>query len=99
MDSSTSTSSLIQVREDGHLDVTNPSDLPYTHVKTLGMGGSAFVEMVRDTTNGQEFARKVFRKYYGPKMNEVKQNFQNEIEIIRRLSSHPHIIRVFATYT
>src|SRR5205823_1519628 len=53
----------------------------------------------QDTTNDQMFAHKRYRRYHGPNIDKFKQEVQNEIKIIRRLSSHPHIIRVFATYT
>jgi len=86
------------VREGDHLDIPNRTCLPYRHIKALGMGGSAFVEMARDETNGQVFALKHFRRYHGPNINEFKRGFRNEVNILQRLSPHPHIIRAFATW-
>lgn len=93
------TPNLIPVREGDDIDIPTRDVLPYTHIKSLGMGSSSFVEMVRDTTSGQVFAHKVFRRYHGPNTGKFRRDVRNEIEILRRLSSHPHIIRVFATYT
>ncbi|KAF2175442.1 kinase-like protein [Zopfia rhizophila CBS 207.26] len=89
----------IVVCEGQHLDITDRDILPFRHVKNLGMGGSALVEMVEEKKNGRKFAHKAFHKYYGTALEKAKQAFRNEIEIMKRLSSHPHIIRVFATYT
>lgn len=91
--------SCIVVCEGQHLNITDRDVLPFRHVKHLGMGGSALVEMVEDKTSGRKFAHKAFRKYNGTALEKAKQAFRNEIEIITRLSPHPHIIRVFATYT
>jgi WD40 repeat protein/tRNA A-37 threonylcarbamoyl transferase component Bud32 len=88
----------IHVSEGDDLDITNRKFLPYEHIETLGVGGYASVEMVRDTTNGRVFAHKRFRRYHGPYIDKFKKEFQNEVKIIRRLHPHPHIIRVFATY-
>ena len=96
MDSATS--GTFAVREGDHLDIPNRTCLPYTHIQALGMGGSAFVEKVQDKTNGEVFALKHFRRYHGPNINEFKRGFRNEVDILRRLYPHPHIIRAFATW-
>ncbi|CAO2651329.1 Nn.00g096260.m01.CDS01 [Neocucurbitaria sp. VM-36] len=88
----------IVVCEGQHLDITDRNMLPFRHVRNLGMGGTALVEMVEDKTNGRKFAHKAFRRYNGTTLEKAKQAFRNEIEITKRLSSHPHIISVFATY-
>ncbi|PVH92335.1 kinase-like protein [Periconia macrospinosa] len=85
--------------EGQHLEITNDNDFPFKSVKHLGMGGSASVEMVMFPPTGLQLAHKVFRKPYGGKLDEAKRVFRNEVEIIKRLSIHPHIIRVFATYS
>jgi serine/threonine protein kinase len=87
------------IHEGQHLDVINPDVLPFMPIKHLGMGGSASVEMIQLKTNGWQLAHKIFRKFHGQRLDEAKQIFRNEIDIIKRLSPHPHIIRVFATYT
>ncbi|KAF2813760.1 kinase-like protein, partial [Mytilinidion resinicola] len=73
--------------------------LPYKPVKNLGVGASASVEMVEDIISGSVYARKVFRNVTTRNLEEVKKGYQNEVQIIQRLASHRHIIRVFATYT
>jgi len=96
MDSATS--GTLVVREGDHLDIPNRTYLPYTHIQPLGIGGSAFVEKVQDKTNGQVFALKHFRRYHGPNINAFKRGFRNEVDILRRLSPHLHIISAFATW-
>jgi len=76
----------------------NKDVIPYVLVKNLGHGASAIVEMVRDVTNGQTYARKVFRNIYARNLEEAKVAFRNELRVMRRLKSHHHIIQVFATY-
>jgi serine/threonine protein kinase len=72
--------------------------LPYEHVKILGHGGTASVEMVRDVNTGMSFARKIIRNVYARNMQEAKKMLRNEVEIMKRLENHHHIIKVHATY-
>jgi serine/threonine protein kinase len=72
--------------------------LPYEHVKILGHGGTASVEMVRDVNTGMSFARKIIRNVYTRNMQEAKKMLRNEVEIMKRLENHHHIIKVHATY-
>jgi serine/threonine protein kinase len=87
------------VSEGADLQISDRGVLPYRVIRNLGMGGCATVEMVKDITTGRTFAHKLFRKYRGPNLGKFKQEVENEIMIMRRLSSHPHIIRLFATYS
>ncbi|OCL14350.1 kinase-like protein, partial [Glonium stellatum] len=86
------------VQEGDHLDVPNRACLPYKYIRSLGMGSCAFVEMAQDETNGQVFALKHLRRYQGRNLNQFKRAFQNEVDILRRLSLNPHIIKAFATW-
>lgn len=95
----TITPSLIAVYEGDDLRIPNRNVLPYKHIKSLGMGSYATVEMVEDTISRQHFAYKLFRKYYGRNIEAIRQQFRNEIKIMRRLSSHLHIITLFAAYS
>lgn len=97
MESKAGNSLVVNLGDD--LTIANRNSLPYKHLESLGVGGSAFVEKVQNTTTGEIFAHKVFRRYHGPNLTKFKEEVQNEIQIVRRLSSHPHIIQVFATYT
>ncbi|XTI93908.1 kinase-like domain-containing protein [Cenococcum geophilum] len=72
------------VREGDHLDILNCTYLPYRHIKVLGMGSSAFVEMVQDETNGQVIQG--LRNLSN--INEFKRGFRNEVNILRRLFPH-----------
>ncbi|KAF1968773.1 kinase-like protein, partial [Bimuria novae-zelandiae CBS 107.79] len=72
--------------------------LPFRHVDRLGIGMSAVVDIVEDKTTGRKFAHKAFRQYYGPEPEKFKQAFKNEIDIIKRLHSHSHIIQIHWSY-
>jgi hypothetical protein len=69
----------------------------YQHVRILGHGGSASVEMVRDINTGSVFARKIIRNVYSRNLDEAKRNLLNEVRIMQRLASHHHIVRVHST--
>jgi serine/threonine protein kinase len=89
----------ISINEGDDLDVASRSLLPFKHLGHLGTGASALVEMVQDQTTGRIFAHKLYRRFRGRDIARFRQEVQNEISIIRRLSENPHIIQVFATYT
>ncbi|KAF2178861.1 kinase-like protein [Zopfia rhizophila CBS 207.26] len=72
--------------------------LPYRFLKNLGHGGSGRVEMVQDINTGLIFARKILRNYHSRKLEAIKQSFHNEVQVMRRLAEHHHVVRVFATY-
>jgi serine/threonine protein kinase len=73
--------------------------LPFRTVDHLGMGMSATVNEVEDGTNGMRFAHKIYRPCYGLAHERLKQAFKDEINIIKRLHSHPHIIELYWSYT
>lgn len=85
--------------EEGKDYLLEPEDeLPYRLIRSLGHGHSGNVEEVEDTVTGAVFARKTIR-IYGPRDKDGRRRvFDNEINIIRNLASHHHIIRIFATY-
>lgn len=84
------------IKEGDDYLVDDDSQLPYKFVRNLGHGQSANVEMVEDVHTGAVFARKRIR--ISSDRKKRKRIFENEIKIIRRLTSHRHVIRVFATY-
>jgi serine/threonine protein kinase len=72
--------------------------LPYVLERILGHGGSASVEMVRDSNTGSVYARKILKNVHTRHLDAVKLSFLNEVRVMRHLASHHHIIQVFATY-
>ncbi|KAH8706868.1 kinase-like domain-containing protein [Phaeosphaeriaceae sp. PMI808] len=90
---------LIPVREGDDLEIPSTKLLPYKRGKVLGKGASAVVAEVKDIITGQVFAQKSFSRYQGQDLARFKRVVLNEANILRRLSSYPHIIRLFATYT
>jgi serine/threonine protein kinase len=84
--------------EGGHADLKSGSTLPFHYIGKLGVGASAVVDIVEDSTNGRTFAQKVFRPYCGHN-KFFKEAFKNEVDIIKRLHSHAHIIQVYWSYT
>ncbi|KAI4700371.1 hypothetical protein J4E89_011013 [Alternaria sp. Ai002NY15] len=72
-------------------------ELQYQHVRMLGHGGSASVELVVDVSTNSFFARKIIRNVYSRNIEEAKRKLLNEIRIMRRLESHDHIVGVHST--
>jgi serine/threonine protein kinase len=82
-----------------HVDLTDLTLVPFDHVCKLGAGVSAVVELVKAKSSSETFAHKYFRQYYGPELKTLNRAFKNEIAIIKRLHSHPHIIQLYWSYT
>ncbi|EMD92606.1 hypothetical protein COCC4DRAFT_69926 [Bipolaris maydis ATCC 48331] len=80
------------------IEVASREAIPFRHVRNIGQGGSAVIEMVSHTFTNQIFALKTFRRYNRRQFESVKRVFINEISIMRRLSSHPHIIQLRGSY-
>lgn len=72
-------------------------EVPYRAVLNLGFGGHGFVEKVKDTITGIYYARKTIRLDRLP-LGQAKDMLRREVEIVRELAPHPHIIRIHATY-
>lgn len=71
---------------------------PYRHIKMLGHGGSASVEMVEDINNGAVYARKIVRNNYTRNLKEEMKMLHNEVQSMKRIQNHRHIIKVHASY-
>lgn len=77
--------------------VDDEEQLPYIHIKRLGIGHSGLVEKVRDQNTDRIFARKTI--LFSVRAKEDMMNiFKNEVALIRRLSGHHHFVRVYTTY-
>ena len=85
------------IRQGEHLEIEDPADIPYEHIEVLGHGGTAVVEKVRDIHSGLVYARKSLKINTG-NLSKVREIYQHEVNVIKRLESHHHIVRVFATY-
>jgi serine/threonine protein kinase len=94
---SSSTNTLL-IEEGGHYLLGPCDELPYRLRRSLGHGHSGNVEEVEDTRTGAVYARKTIRIYGSRDKAERRRIFDNEIQIIRSLASHRHIIQIFATY-
>jgi len=85
--------------EEGKAYLVHDNDqLPYQLLRNIGHGHSGNVEEVKDINTGRVFARKIIRIPGGQRGKERRKIFDNEIQVIRRLTGHHHVIRVFATY-
>jgi serine/threonine protein kinase len=80
------------------IPLSSIDDLPYRLLENLGAGASATVEMVQDVVTSKVYARKVFRNVHARNLEQVQEQYRNEVDIIRRLKRHHHIIRVHASY-
>lgn len=72
--------------------------MPFKHIRKIGQDGSAVIKMVSHAFTNQIFALKTFRRYNRRQFEGVKRVFINEISIMRRLSSHLHIIQLRGSY-
>jgi serine/threonine protein kinase len=96
--SSTTSSDESEIVEGEHKDLPSGAILPFQYVDKLGVGASAVVDVVEDKVNSKRFAHKFFRPYLG-RDRHFKEAFKNEIDIIKRLHSHSHIIQISWSYT
>ncbi|ORY16926.1 kinase-like domain-containing protein [Clohesyomyces aquaticus] len=83
---------------DQHFEVANREALPFRHVKYMGHGGSAAIEMVSCNSTTQVFALKRFMYRSRKRFEESKHAFKNEVRIMKQLSSHTHIVQFCGTY-
>jgi serine/threonine protein kinase len=88
----------IEIEEHCDYVIDGEKRLPFKSKKILGNGYSAVVEKVQHRRTKEIFARKVIKFPYGRHKLGAEDRFQNEVDIIRALSSHHHIIKLFATY-
>ncbi|CAI6266890.1 unnamed protein product [Periconia digitata] len=77
---------------------TPRSALPFQHIKLLGHGSSAVIELVRDRTTQQTFALKTFPRHNGAQFASAKRALENEVAIMTRLAPHIHIVQVLGTF-
>jgi serine/threonine protein kinase len=77
-----------------HLGQNIKGLLPYQHLKNLGSGGHAIVDMVKDTNTGAVYARKTAVKIGLWNLRKAKEQLHNEIEIMQRLSTHHHFVKL-----
>jgi serine/threonine protein kinase len=87
------------IEEGGDYEDVDEAQLPYVLVQNLGHGHSGNVEEVRDKHTNTTYARKTIAipPNKATKIERMKV-FKNEVEIIRGLDNHRHIVSVFATY-
>jgi serine/threonine protein kinase len=86
------------IEKDGDYVVDDENRLPFEHKKALGSGYSAVVDKVEDTRSNMVFARKVVKFRHGRFRKRTEELYRDEVDIIRRLKTHHHVIRLFATY-
>lgn len=86
------------IRPGEHVEIAHRNALPFRHIQRLGMGATAQVEVVEDPTTRLQYAHKLFKPYYGGSPELFKKEVRNEIDIIKRLRGHPHMIQVEWSY-
>ncbi|KAI4646655.1 hypothetical protein J4E93_004877 [Alternaria ventricosa] len=87
---------MLRIEEGQHYLLEPNDELPYKLLRNLGQGGFSNVEEVENRHTGMVLACKVFK--FGGSSAERQRLFDNEVKVIRRLASHHHITRIFATY-
>ncbi|KAF2106877.1 kinase-like domain-containing protein [Lophiotrema nucula] len=78
--------------------VDDSSQLPFDYKGKLGRGHFAVVEKVWDRKNKKLFAMKTMEFNEARLRAQNEDRFNNEVNIIRKLKDHYHIIKVYATY-
>jgi serine/threonine protein kinase len=91
-------SPLLFISKGNTLHDVDEDQLPYVWRRNLGSDGCGIVEEVEDSNTGSVYARKLFQLKSWNK-GSMKELFENEVEIIKSLGVHHHLIQVFATYT
>lgn len=86
------------LEEGSNHENVDEAQLPYDTVRDLGIGGYGVVSEVRHRDTGQAYARKacVLRRKNRALQREV---FDNEINVLRTLRKHRHMIHLYASYT
>ncbi|KAI9775342.1 MAG: hypothetical protein M1839_001258 [Geoglossum umbratile] len=69
--------------------------LPLLPLGMLGTGGFGTVEKVKDVFDDKVYARKYVKNVRGQGIRGLK----NEIDNLRKLDQHPHIVELVSTYT
>jgi serine/threonine protein kinase len=82
-----------------HAELLPDDVLPFQHIEDLGMGSSAIVEVVEENHSGLKFAHKIFRRRNGRTRKTFDEAFRNEVDIMKKLRSHPHIVQIHWSYT
>lgn len=81
---------------DSHV-VIDGSQLPFRTLGRLGDGSFGTVEKVANA-DGVAYARKILSFHPTKDRIEKEKIFHREVDIIKSLSKHHHIVQVFATY-
>jgi serine/threonine protein kinase len=89
----------ILIAENGDYFFDDEPRLPFVCEKVLGKGHNAYVEKVQHTGTKEIFARKVITFRRGRFRARAQEDYGNEVDIIRNLQTHRHIIQLFAAYT
>lgn len=79
------------------MDLEENDSLPFRIVSPLGSGSTATVLLVEDLFNGRRFAYKSFR-LHSRNQNALQSSFKNEIDTLKRLNPHPHIVQVYWSF-
>lgn len=87
----------LSIEEGQDYIIDEATRLPLEPQGVLGHGLSGYVEKVRDRNSNRVYAKKTIRVYAGRNRAQNEERFRNEVDIIRKVEGHPHIIRVFAT--
>jgi serine/threonine protein kinase len=82
-----------------HAELLPDDLLPFRHIQNLGMGSSAIVEVVEENHSGLKFAHKIFWRRAGRTRKTFDEAFKNEVDIMKKLRSHPHIVQIHWSYT
>lgn len=80
-----------------HTDYPKGASLPLASIGPLGYGAQARVDQVCLTTQVDE--KRYARKVWTSCGKATRTRFQRELQLLRRLNDHNHVVEILATYT
>jgi serine/threonine protein kinase len=88
-------------RETGrHRHFSSSDDVPFIKLEDLGKGASGYVDRVISTVSHKEYARKLLPRGRTFRRNQsVLRSFQHELNALKKLCHHRHIVQLIGSYT
>ncbi|KAL1651927.1 Mitogen-activated protein kinase kinase kinase 2 [Diplodia intermedia] len=80
-----------------HHNIHRLEALPLRHIHPLGSGSQGSIDEVELSPTKERYARKKW--FAGANLEKMKKRFFEEVEIIKKLAGHPHVLGLLASYT
>ncbi|KAL0256155.1 hypothetical protein SLS55_008547 [Diplodia seriata] len=80
-----------------HHDMHRLEALPLRPIRSLGYGSQGSIDEVELSHTRERYARKKW--FAGTNSEKIKEQFFEEVKIIKKLAGHPHVLGLLASYT